>query len=316
MKRETQTVFEMLDERGRIIADKIEAAGRLAEDSLRQLAAHTLAIAAGLFVVAVAYVLAAPFLLQSSAPELVSLGAVPYIFAALTYLCHQMPERSLMISGAPFPVCARDIGIYVGAALGVLTPALVQKTRGRLASIAVLVIAFIPIGLDGVSQSIMGLRESSNALRLATGLAFGFGVVGWVTARILSKYEGFAATITSRVGLAVTGMGVILFSYVLYGALVTHAGFQYVTYENATRIARETTGLQGNPLVYYVPPQAPASIQADKFLPGYEDYVLRDISDMAWAKREYAILVGNDTVENTSTLPTRHRLGVWAVIFP
>ncbi len=33
-------------------------------------------------------------------------------------LCHQRPERSFVLHGTPLPVCARCLGLYVGAPLG------------------------------------------------------------------------------------------------------------------------------------------------------------------------------------------------------
>jgi uncharacterized membrane protein len=46
-------------------------------------------------------------------------------FAAVTYLagsliCHQQPERSFHLNGAQYPVCARCLGLYLGAVLGVI----------------------------------------------------------------------------------------------------------------------------------------------------------------------------------------------------
>lgn len=73
--------------------------------------------------------------------------------AALVYLsasviCHQRPERSYHLSGAPLPVCARCLGLHVGAALGLLALAFAPDAF-RAAVLrharAALVIAALPI---------------------------------------------------------------------------------------------------------------------------------------------------------------------------
>jgi uncharacterized membrane protein len=315
MAADEETIFDRLDEHARIIVGKIEDFGRLSEESLKRLGYHVLAVAVFLCVLFAVYILAAPFLIKSADQRLVNLGAVPYIFAALSYMCHQMPERSLTVSGVPYPVCARDVGIYVGAALGVLVPIFVRKSRTRLATIKLFLIAFIPIALDGVSQTIMGLRESSNALRLFTGLIFGFGVVAYAASKILLKNEKLAGVFDTKEGLAVSITGTVFFAYILYSALTTQTDLTYVTPEQAKKTAKDFLASGEEPLVYYVPPQAPATIQADKFLSKYDDCVLSDISGMTWAKREYNIILGYGNLSDTP-LNERHRLGVWAVVFP
>ncbi|MEO8260775.1 MAG: DUF2085 domain-containing protein [Acidobacteriota bacterium] len=49
-------------------------------------------------------------------------GSTGYAFALAVYaagslICHQRPERSFHLAGVPLPVCARCLGIYLGAAL-------------------------------------------------------------------------------------------------------------------------------------------------------------------------------------------------------
>lgn len=95
-------------------------------------------------------------------------------------LCHQLPERSFMSGGFQLPVCARDTGIYLGFALGLLALAvLARKTRPQelprwpvLLMIGLFVAA---MGFDGVT-SYAGLRTTTNDLRLITGLATGWGL--------------------------------------------------------------------------------------------------------------------------------------------
>lgn len=95
-------------------------------------------------------------------------------------LCHQLPERSLFGGGVQLPVCARDTGIFVGFVIGAVLIALLH--RGRRPSGFPTVGGFVLIGvlfalmaLDGLT-SYAGLRETTNFVRLASGVAAGFAV--------------------------------------------------------------------------------------------------------------------------------------------
>jgi uncharacterized membrane protein len=55
---------------------------------------------------------------------LVSAPVLPAALSGLTYaagsfICHQLPERSFHLTGFQLPVCARCLGIYAGGAAGV-----------------------------------------------------------------------------------------------------------------------------------------------------------------------------------------------------
>lgn len=95
-------------------------------------------------------------------------------------LCHQLPERSFFGGGLQVPVCARDTGIYVGFMLSLVVLAILH--RGKRPSgmptpatwvVALVLVAFM--AWDGIT-SYAGLRVTTNALRLLTGLATGYAV--------------------------------------------------------------------------------------------------------------------------------------------
>lgn len=46
------------------------------------------------------------------------LPAAAVIYAAGSFICHQIPERSFHIESSQLPVCARCFGIYGGVAVG------------------------------------------------------------------------------------------------------------------------------------------------------------------------------------------------------
>lgn len=94
-------------------------------------------------------------------------------------LCHQLPERTIAFQGHPLPVCARDTGIYLGFLISFLYMRLTHHRRENLLpsktimAIAVLFIAVM--GFDGVT-SYLGLRTTTNEIRLITGLLTGFAL--------------------------------------------------------------------------------------------------------------------------------------------
>ena len=104
-------------------------------------------------------------------------------------LCHQLPERSFSVLGVQYPVCARCTGIYVGFLFALATLLWVYRRRhptGRPATAAYVVglISVAAMAWDGVS-SYASLRETSNLLRLVTGVGFG-GSLALVTYAMLA----------------------------------------------------------------------------------------------------------------------------------
>jgi uncharacterized membrane protein len=95
-------------------------------------------------------------------------------------LCHQLPERSFFGGGVQVPVCARDTGIYIGFVLSLVLIALIERGRRRTEFprpwLMVVGVVFLgAMALDGIT-SYAGLRETTNAIRLATGLLAGWAL--------------------------------------------------------------------------------------------------------------------------------------------
>jgi uncharacterized membrane protein len=85
---------------------------------------------------------------------------------ALALICHQRPERSFWLFGAPVAVCARCLGIYLGAARGLLL-----RTSRRIA--LQLLIAAVTLNiLDGLTE-LTGLHGNWMMVRFVLGLALG-----------------------------------------------------------------------------------------------------------------------------------------------
>ena len=81
-------------------------------------------------------------------------------------ICHQRPERSFWVFGAPVAVCARCLGIYLGAAIGLLL-----RTSRRVA-VNILIAAFAMNLLDVVTE-LAGLHGNWLAVRFVLGLTLG-----------------------------------------------------------------------------------------------------------------------------------------------
>lgn len=120
------------------------------------------------------------------------LGGVVSVLTVLVYgigslLCHQRPERSFHIASTPFPVCARCVGLYLGAAWASswsgfrLLPPQVSSRWGR----AWLVAAAAPVVGTLIYEWSTG-SVPSNLVRAASGLPLGGGVT-WL---ILSAIDG------------------------------------------------------------------------------------------------------------------------------
>lgn len=139
--------------------------------------------------ITVAYVLIAisiflPWILLSIAPDnSLFLGITGFLDWFYSYLCHQLPFRTLEFNGILMPVCARDLSIYVATALGLIYFRLKGFGDKEFKINYVLTaLLFLPTALDGFTQ-LFGWRESTNLLRLVTGFPYGVGyayLIAWV----------------------------------------------------------------------------------------------------------------------------------------
>ena len=129
-------------------------------------------------------------LLAAPAGDPPQLSAVTYLAGSL--VCHQQPARSFHWAGAQLPVCARCLGLYVGALFGVVGWAGIagwRQTRRSSASVllappvvrAALIVAALPT-LASVALAWMGLWDNSNVIRAALAIPLGATVAAVVAA--------------------------------------------------------------------------------------------------------------------------------------
>lgn len=103
---------------------------------------------------------------------------------AFRALCHGIPSRCLDIWNVPMPICARCAAIYVGLLAGILLFMMLPRVHAHLAR-RILAFAVIPMFIDGVTQLAM-LRESTNLLRIETGLLAGAAFAFWALSEVES----------------------------------------------------------------------------------------------------------------------------------
>jgi len=268
--------------------------------------------------------LASPALISSASQPIEDLGGFLHAAAGLTFMCHQLPYRSFIWGGIPLPVCARDVGIYIGAIAGFATLMLPDRPKW-LGSLWLLVAAVVPIGLDGVSQTILGLRESSNLIRVATGLVFGFGAVAFLSNRVFLHFNPrFREQVVHRrlylLDAAAAALAVILVASTLSSGLSLH----YLGRDAAIEKALADSSVKSPIYVgaYYVSSLAPVSSLGDKFYANHRDIILDDLKDSDFVKERILSRVGrgstlgeNATAEELilEAAGREHSFGIWAV---
>lgn len=99
-------------------------------------------------------------------------------------LCHGIPKRCLELWNVPMPICARCVAIYAGLIAGIalfmILPRLQEVTARRILGFGIL-----PMFVDGITQLAM-LRESTNPLRIETGLLAGMAFALWALTAVES----------------------------------------------------------------------------------------------------------------------------------
>lgn len=95
------------------------------------------------------------------------------LITAYGRVCHQMPERSIHVWGAPMAVCARCFGVYAGFLAGLIAYPFARSLEGSdTPPRAWLFIALAPVTIDFLG-GYAGLFENTLASRAVTGFIAG-----------------------------------------------------------------------------------------------------------------------------------------------
>ncbi len=211
---------------------------------------------------------AAPYLAWSSNRLFLGLSMSAYDYGYLLSNCHQMPQRSLFLSGIQYPFCARDLGIYLGCLIGALAALKQDRLPNILAHPVIFIILLAPMPIDGITQTILGLRESNNHLRIATGILFGFGLVYFIAKRIVEHTMDIKKAIHWKKAVVIGAIILaILFSFSFYIAP------SYVMADEAIT----KSGLNPD-LVTHVPQRALRTLRWDPYLASYDDPLLLSLA--------------------------------------
>ena len=119
--------------------------------------------------------------------------ATEIIFAIGSVICHQRPDRSFFWGIHQFPVCARCTGLYLSAAIGVATWAVIKVTERGCASRAVdprsartMFIAAAMPTLISVATGTIGVWDGSNITRAMLAVPLGI-TAGVIVAAVATK---------------------------------------------------------------------------------------------------------------------------------
>lgn len=139
------------------------------------------------------FVLAPPLLHSAGAA-----GPAEWVFAAFRVMCHQLPHRTLFIAGHPMAVCARCFALAAslgGVALvaGRLWALGFRRVKAPFFAVA---LAAVPMALDGFSQ-LFGFRESTNTLRVLTGVLLGGMTSLWTVPMVCAAFDEMRQTETT-----------------------------------------------------------------------------------------------------------------------
>ncbi len=136
-----------------------------------------------------------------SAPIAADLGyskiAAP-IYGFFSFLCHQIPERSLFIFGHQLAVCSRCFGVYCGLLFGLLIYPLWRSIDNiEPLSRIWLFLSLVPISVDW-SLTILGIWENTHLSRFITGSLLGFACACYILPAVIEISRNYAIAAITR----------------------------------------------------------------------------------------------------------------------
>ena len=128
----------------------------------------------------IALIVGAPLALKAGHPLL---GFT--IYRVFSYVCHQIPERSLFIAEHQFAVCARCTGLYAGFTVAAIAYPLVRSLRHtETPKRKWLFIAAAPLAID-FALGFFGIWHNTHFSRFSTGALLGAVTVFYVMPGLL-----------------------------------------------------------------------------------------------------------------------------------
>lgn len=162
---------------------------------------HWLAVLIVLTAIFILPIIGYPVMMATGNPVLQSIAGT--IQTAYHMTCHQLPERSLFIEGYEMAVCSRCFAIYAAFLAGCVAFAFF-RTKLKIWSIVWYIVLCVPMAIDGFAQlfsvaiprtigpgwQIIWTVESTNELRLITGVIFGLASALYVLPYLQEIFNG------------------------------------------------------------------------------------------------------------------------------
>lgn len=237
----------------------------------------------------VASILLSPLFIQSSNRFLLGFATIFYNFNA--WLCHQLPERSLQLFGTHLPLDARMTGIFIGALIGLFSPLFLRYPKPVWPWIVAFLLLW-PMAIDGISQTILLLRESNNVLRMATGILAGFGLFSVLAFELLRNVKHKVRGVFGQGRAVKIAVAANILIIVFISALSIPIGKGFISSKEAVAEAKSRVG-GGQFAVaktFYLAPNAVISLPTDPYLDHYDDVVLKDAQGMADSYHFHSLL--------------------------
>jgi hypothetical protein len=119
-------------------------------------------------------------------------AAAGLVYVAGAHVCHQRPERSFHLAGAPLPICARCLGLHTGAALGLAVFVLMAgawplrlgaHARGWLVVAALPTLASVGLEWAGGPSSLWSRTIAALPFGACAAILLGLALAGLVQGR-------------------------------------------------------------------------------------------------------------------------------------
>lgn len=138
---------------------------------------------------ALAALAATTVLVLALAPPWLAPGAAGAVDTSFSWICHQLPERTLHVHGTPVALCHRCLGLLAGLvggiALAPVAPRAVRRLVDARRQARVLLVAALPVVVDWTLGA-TGLWLNTPLSRSATGALFGLAAGAMIGVALLA----------------------------------------------------------------------------------------------------------------------------------
>jgi uncharacterized membrane protein len=115
------------------------------------------------------------------------------VYGIFSYVCHQLPDRSIHLDGHSMAVCTRCFGVYFGLAAGVLIYPLWRPIE-KIEPIRRfwLFLSLVPVTIDW-SLTMVGIWENTHVSRFLTGMILGAACATFIVPALVEITRNFSA---------------------------------------------------------------------------------------------------------------------------